>query len=208
MIQMNKKMILSVLIVFLILLGILYTNPEVSGFFSSLTGIAPPVEINAVRNVPFVLEADKHNDIQFSLRDSDISIENFLIRVKIPGGDISARNFFDAKNFTGNGFVKGNTVYLKGTVNSISFSDATVSAKTELEINSTFNLLEIKELSLNIISLKSVSGRLQSRNTEVTLDSDDITITSPKGKFTFGNGLKIEGNANKISTSTKIVLES
>jgi hypothetical protein len=201
-------MILSVIIVFVILLGVLYTNPEVSAFFSSigsrLTG--QPIEANVERDVPFYLDVDRYNGMDITLKNAYIRINAGIINAKLSSGDVTAKESFDISGFTGIGTIKEGSIYLKGSGENITFPSATLRIRTDLELNADFSSLEISEMSVNSLSLKRVSGRLQSRNVEATLSSEDVDILAPKGKFIFGDSFVVEGNANKISTSSKIIL--
>jgi hypothetical protein len=208
--MLNKKMILAVLIVFAVLLSVLYTNPEVSAFFSSigsrLTG--QPIEVNLVRNVQFTLESDKYNEMDITLKNADIKITSSLVNARLSSGDVTARGSFDVSDFTGIGTIIGKKLYLKGTGENITFSSATLNIKTDVDLNTTFTSVEISDMSVNSLSLKKINGFLTSKNIDVTLSDEDVNMLAIKGKFVFDNGLTIEGSANKISTSSKLLLES
>ncbi len=206
----NRKMALAVLIVLSGLLVILYSNPEVSGFFGALNeelGNILPIERAVERNVSFHLESDKYNDMELSLKNVSVTITAEEISASLLGSKITAKDSFRLAGFTGKGEIKNNTVYLNGKAKEVSFAGAVI-ADASLEARSAFILLELDGLSMSRLKLFSINGRLKARNLDITLSLEDVDIRYPRGKFIFNGGLKIDGAANRISTSSKLLLES
>ncbi len=201
------KLIITIFIVFAILLFVLGSDSSVSRFFGNIfskIGVETGKEDKTVRNVSFSLSARSYGKISFSGGDINfiISPENFSATIE--SATAETKSLVEITGFKGSGSIDGNALSIEGSLSRINLSDTSINyAKGSVKASAAFDSFVAENLALDEITLSN--GTLTIGGNEVKFS--DIVITSPKGRFVFDKGMKIEGVANKISIpSAKIVI--
>lgn len=200
------KLIVTLLIVFMVLLFVLGSDSSVSKFFSgvfSKVGIEAKSEDNTMRNVSFSLSAGGYDNISFSADYVKFSIEPQNFSAVIEGASVETKSHVDIEGFRGSGNIDKNVLSLEGSLSAINLSGTSITyAKGVIKATAAFDSLEA---GLAVGNLVLSNGVLDINGNEIRFS--EITIASPKGKFSFGKELKIEGVAGRIEIpSAKIVI--
>lgn len=199
------KLIVTLMIVFSILLVILGADSSVGKFFGNIFGkIGVENADNAVRNVSFSLSADDYAKISFSSSDARFVIDPKNFSAAIESAAAEAKTRVEISGFRGSGSVDGNSLAIEGSLDRIDLSGTSINyARGSIKASAVFDRIVMENIAVDEIMLSN--GTLAVNGNEIKFS--DIVITSPKGRFTFDKGLKIEGIASRISIpSARIVI--
>ncbi len=201
------KLIVTLLIVFSILLAVLGADSSVGKFFGNIfgkIGVETKSEDNAIRNVSFSLSAGNYARISFSSSDARFVIDPKNFSAAIESATAEAKTRVEIGGFKGSGSVDGNNLAIEGSLGRIGLSGTSINyAKGSIKASAVFDRIVMENIAVDEIMLSN--GTLAVNGNEIKFS--DIIITSPKGRFTFDKGLKIEGIASRISIpSARIVI--
>jgi len=199
------KIIATIIIVLIILLGFVSSNPTVGGFFESImdkfSGITIFETDTAQRDVFFSLEVNRYDAMSVKTRRSvNISIIPSNISVTLSSGSVKPSTGTDVYEYTGFISIDGKKISLDGKYQRFELQDNSASLdKGNIRADGLFSNLTIVDLALNELVLTNVTGKLVANEVETIFSEVDINIKSPLGKFDFNNALKIDGSAEKVS---------
>lgn len=199
------KIIVTIIITLIIVLGFLALNPTVAGFFENIfdrfSGIAVFEFDTTQRNVLFSLDVNKFDNITVKTRRLiNITTAPDNLSILLKDGSIVPDKTFIVYGFRGHLSIKGNEINLDGKYDKFEYLDKSTSFDGgDIKAEGTYINLTIKDFALNELKLNNVTGKIVANEVKTIFSEVDIDIKSPLGKFVFNGGLKIDGSASKIS---------
>ncbi|MBI2579557.1 MAG: hypothetical protein HYW27_01510 [Candidatus Aenigmarchaeota archaeon] len=168
----------------------------------NLIGNVADLGIQEMKNVSFTLSVDRHGEISFE-KQKNLSIEiTGRMQGVVGDGEFESGSGASLRGFSGRGRIS-DMVVLNGTVDKIEISDASLSFKAKkFDASSEFSSASVENLFLAGLRLENVTGSLNQGGTEIKFSSTTVILEGAGGKFTFGNGLVIDGRAKKVSIPT------
>lgn len=193
------KIIVTVLVTLGLVMAYVGSNPTVSGFFDSVGGrFSTLIGDTSQRSVEFSLHVDKYGDFDFTAKEPVDFMVTGYTDAALKTGNLRTNKTVGIYGFKGTGSLENHVLTLDGRMVKVELPEITVSVQETVKSTSTFTEMTAKNLAVKEIKLQGVSGTLTSRGSS-TQFSGDMTITSPKGYFEFGDGLRINGTAAGIS---------
>jgi len=199
------KVIATIIILLVLVLGFVSTNPTVSGFFENVydrfSGIAIFDIDTTQRDVQFSLDVNGYHDIVVKTRRNvNMTIIPENISLSLKDGTLKPDRDSVVYGFRGQMTIEKNTLVLDGKYDKFEYVDGSTSfSGGNIKTDGTFTQLIIDDFALNDLNLKNATGEITVNDARTSFSNTDLTVNSPLGTFIFSDGLKIDGSASKIS---------
>lgn len=200
------KIIITAIIILVVLLSYLSTNPAVSGFFVSIKDKASSLITpnQKLGDTNFVLTIDTEPDIGFSSDKARVTVRGRSTG-SLDSNSLNTDRTLTITDFTGNWDISGNTLTLEGRHGGASLPDVSFDAGT-VSIQSFYDSAKLENVLLNSLDLDG-KGTLTIKGTETRFEGI-ISLNSVIGVLIVEDAVKIEGTASKISIpSAGIMIE-
>ena len=151
------------------------------------------------RPVNFVLELEDYGFITTNTGPLDIEITSPNFLIWFDDGIIESNGTVLLKSYHGLVSVNGTQLRLDGSVEALESQKLSLNMKGSVKTTSTFTRLVIENMKLSEFSVDDATASLTVGDTTTKVIGKSVQVKAPEGKFTFSDGLKIEGAANSIS---------
>jgi len=183
--MVNWKIIVTGIIILVLILVVMTTQPSFSQFFGKVTGKVTNIAGEGGR-VTFSMSVGAY-DISSSAVNANVIVDTPEMNAKLGDNEVTAQGEISLEGFTGRIMTEGSSAVINGSISKIISSGLTLTGSQNFETTVSFASLSVKNVSISKIETDSAK-MLKVNSIEISPEGKAVMLDSVLGEINYKDG--------------------